>query len=113
MTGVLNHSLTSKLPAAGPTVHPLSGHTGAEIRGLDLARPLAPDDRRLVATTLERWKVVFFRRQRLGHAEQIAFARQFGDLTYAHPYDDNPPDGFPEIYTVSPERYAAQYGIEG
>ncbi len=56
---------------------------------------------------------MFFRGQSIGHAEQIAFARHFGELTYAHPYDDSPPDGHPEIYTVDPERFAAQYGYEG
>ncbi len=56
---------------------------------------------------------MFFRDQQLGHREQIAFARQFGDLTYAHPYDIDPPEGFPEIYTISPERFAEQYGFTG
>lgn len=95
------------------TVHPLSGHTGAEIRGVDIAAPLTVDERDSVTAALHRWKVLFFRDQHLGHREQIAFARQFGDLTYAHPYDDQPPAGFPEIYTVDPGRFAAQYGIEG
>ncbi len=95
------------------TVHPLSGHTGAEIRGIDIASPLAPEVRDLVSDALARWKVVFFRDQHLGHAEQITFARQFGELTAAHPYDDDPPAGFPEIYTVDPGRFAAEYGIEG
>jgi taurine dioxygenase len=94
-------------------VRPMSGHTGAEIEGVDLSVPLTEADRQAIADALDRWKVVFFRDQRLGHAEQIAFARQFGELTYAHPYDDDPPDGYPEIYTVSPERFAAQYGITG
>ncbi len=96
-----------------PTVHPLSGHTGAEIRGIDISRPLSAGALDVVSDALHRWKVVFFRDQSLDHAAQIAFARQFGDLTYAHPYDDDPPDGHPEIYTVDPERFAAQYGFEG
>ena len=105
--------LLSPRTAAGVTVRPLSGHTGAEIGGIDIAAPLSPTDRATIADGLARWKVVFFRDQAIGHREQIAFARQFGDLTYAHPYDDDPPDGFPEIYTVARERYAQQYGIEG
>ncbi len=94
-------------------VQPLSGHTGAEIRGIDISTPLSPDELATVSDALDRWKVVFFRDQHIGHREQIDFARKFGELTYAHPYDDDPPDGFPEIYTVSPERFAQQYGIEG
>jgi len=100
-------------PATDIEVRPLSGHTGAEIRGLDVARPLTEAEREALQHALHRWKVVFFHDQQIGHREQIDFARQFGELTYAHPYDDDPPAGFPEIYTVSPERFAAQYGIEG
>lgn len=94
-------------------VHPLSGHTGAEISGIDIARPLGDLERGVIEDALATWKVVVFRDQRIGHAEQIAFARQFGELTYAHPYDNDPPEGFPEIFTVSPERFAKQYGITG
>lgn len=94
-------------------VRPMSGHIGAEIDGIDMAAPLPEEHRRVITDALHQWKVVFFRDQHLDHESQIAFARQFGDLTYAHPYDDSPPDGYPEIYTVSPERFAAQYGMEG
>jgi taurine dioxygenase len=104
---------TTDSSTGGVRVHPLSGHIGAEIEGVDLARALTEAEREVITNALHRWKVVFFRDQHLGHAEQIAFARQFGELTYAHPYDDDPPEGFPEIYTVDPVRYAAQYGIEG
>ncbi|HEX2575962.1 MAG TPA: TauD/TfdA family dioxygenase [Aquihabitans sp.] len=101
--------------AAAPTisVRPMSGHTGAEISGVDLARPLDPVALSTISEALHTWKVVFFRDQDLDHAGQIAFARQFGELTYAHPYDDDPPEGHPEIYTVDPERFPAQYGFEG
>ena len=56
---------------------------------------------------------MFFRdRGELDHAAQIAFGRQFGELTYAHPHDDFPPDGYPEIYTVDPRRFEQRYGLE-
>ena len=57
--------------------------------------------------------MVVFRDQHLDHAAHMAFARQFGEPTYAHPYEDDPPDGFPEIYTISPERFASQYRMTG
>ncbi len=99
-------------PTSGSiSISPLSGHIGAEIGGLDLTRALDPEQLAIVQEALDRWKVVFFRDQRLGHAEQVAFTRQFGPLTYAHPHDDDPPEDFPEIYTVSPARFAAQYGF--
>ncbi len=93
-------------------VRPLSGHTGAEISGIDISTPLTEAEQAVVADALATWKVVFFRDQPIGHVEQIAFTRHFGELTYAHPYDDDPPEGFPEIYTVSPERFAKQYGFD-
>ena len=55
------------------TSGPMSGHTGAEILGVDLSRPL---DARLVAeirATLLRWKVVFFRDQDLTQDQHVAF----------------------------------------
>ena len=106
--------LESRAPSAegGLTVTPLSGHTGAEISGVDISRPLTPEAFSAIDQALLRWKVVFFRGQSLDHAAQIAFGRQFGELTYAHPHDDTPPDGYPEIYTVDPRRFNAQYGID-
>lgn len=92
------------------TVTPLSGHIGAEISGVNIIEPLEPDVVRAIDTALMRWKVIFFRGQKLDHATQIAFGRQFGDLTYAHPHDDSPPDGFPEIYAV--DRRREQFGIQ-
>jgi alpha-ketoglutarate-dependent taurine dioxygenase len=95
------------------TVSPLAANIGAEIGGVDLSRPLEPATVSAIEDALDRWRVVFFRGQSLDHAAQIAFGRHFGDLTYAHPHDDHPPDGHPEIYTVDPSRFAAQYGIDG
>jgi alpha-ketoglutarate-dependent taurine dioxygenase len=93
------------------TVTPLSGHIGAEIGGVDISQPLDPQALGVIKKALDDWKVVFFRDQDLDHAAQIAFGRQFGELTYAHPHDDAPPEGYPEIYTVDPKRFDQQYGI--
>lgn len=91
-------------------VHPIAGNAGAELTGLDLTKPLSAAEVADVKAALHRWKVVFFRDQFIDHAQQIAFGRAFGDLTYAHPHDDAPPDGFPEIYTVDDRRFAERYG---
>lgn len=104
---------TQQSDTAHIRVRPLSGLVGAQIDGLNLAEPLSSAEISAITAAQRQWKVVFFRGQELGHREQIAFARQFGDLTYAHPYDSDPPDGFPEIYTISPERFAQQYGFTG
>ena len=94
------------------TVRPASGYIGAEIGGVDLSRPLSDGEADAIRAALREWRVVFFRNQRLDHAGQIALGRQFGELTYAHPHDETPPDGYPEIFTVSEERNAKNYGID-
>jgi alpha-ketoglutarate-dependent sulfate ester dioxygenase len=66
-------------------VRPMSGYTGAEIHGVDLREPLDADVVAEIRQTLLRWKVVFFRDQDLTQEQHIAFGRQFGDVTPAHP----------------------------
>ncbi|WP_328395643.1 TauD/TfdA dioxygenase family protein [Nocardia sp. NBC_00416] len=92
------------------TVLPQTGYTGAEIAGVDLARDLSDEVIAEIRQALLKWKVVFFRDQSIGHAEQIAFARRFGKVTPAHPYEENPPAGFPEILPIDSRRYDVQYG---
>ncbi|MGF1424957.1 TauD/TfdA dioxygenase family protein [Kitasatospora sp. LaBMicrA B282] len=94
------------------TVRPVAGHIGADIDGVDLSRPLAAGTVQQIKDALHRHKVVFFRAQQLDHAAQIAFARQFGELTYAHPHDDAPPQDHPEIFTIDPRRFAERYGAD-
>ncbi|MEU8885733.1 MULTISPECIES: TauD/TfdA dioxygenase family protein [Streptomyces] len=94
------------------TVRPVAGHIGADIDGVDLAGPLAVETVDAIKQALHRHKVVFFRGQRLDHASQIAFARHFGELTYAHPHDDAPPEDHPEIFTIDPRRFEERYGKE-
>jgi alpha-ketoglutarate-dependent taurine dioxygenase len=97
---------------ANITVNPVAGRIGAEIEGVDISRPLDADAVGAIQQALDEWKVVFFRNQRLDHAAQIAFGRQFGELTYAHPHDDAPPEEAPEIYTVDPRRFEQRLGGE-
>jgi taurine dioxygenase len=92
------------------TVNPVAGRIGAEIGGVDIAQPLSSAETETITRALDEWKVVFFRDQHLDHAAQIAFGQQFGDLTYAHPHDDAPPEEAPEIYTVDPRRFEQRFG---
>jgi taurine dioxygenase len=96
--------------ATDVSVSPVAGHIGAEISGVDISRPLSPEQVTAIRGALERYKVIFFRGQNLDHASQIAFGRQFGELTYAHPHDDAPPESYPEIFTVHPDRFTQRYG---
>ncbi|RMI31331.1 TauD/TfdA dioxygenase family protein [Nocardia stercoris] len=111
MTAVVTaESVTENDLPQGITVRRVAGHIGAEIGGVDLAAEL--DDTVIAAVRREllRHKVIFFRDQNIGHAEQIAFARRFGELTHAHPHEDAPPAEFPEILTIDPVRYEQKYG---
>jgi taurine dioxygenase len=94
------------------TVTPVAGHIGAEIGGVDISRPLSAAEIETIQRALDEWRVVFFTGQSLDHASQISFGRQFGELTYAHPHDDAPPESYPEIYTVDPRRFNQRYGID-
>lgn len=94
------------------STRPVAGHIGADITGVDIARPLTAEQVDVIRDALYRYKVIFFRGQRLDHAAQIAFGRQFGELTYAHPHDEAPPESYPEIFTVDPRRYEQRYGAD-
>ena len=63
---------------AAPTVSPIAGALGAEIGGVDLARPLGGDTTTAIRRALLRHLVVFFRDQDLTPARLVAVARQFG-----------------------------------
>jgi taurine dioxygenase len=95
---------------AAVQVRPVAGHIGADISGVDISKPLTADQVAAIQHALYAHKVIFFRNQALDHASQIAFGRQFGELTYAHPHDEAPPQGYPEIFTVDPVLYEKRYG---
>ena len=52
-------------------VVPLTLHIGAEIRGVDLSKPLPPEQLKEVRDAFLKWKVVFFRGQHLDHARML------------------------------------------
>ena len=78
-------------------VRPVAGALGAEIRGVDLARPL---DREVAAEIRRAFLdhlVVFFRDQALTPQQQLAFARRFGE-PMAYPQLK----GLPECPLITP-----------
>jgi len=91
-------------------VRPLSGHTGAEVHGVDLRDPLAPEVLAQVRAALLEWKVVFFRDQDITPEQQIAFGRQFGEVTPAHPTLPAAIPEYPEILVLDNEAYARAEG---
>ena len=66
-------------------VRPIAGSIGAEIDGIDMAKPLGNQAFQEVHDALMAHQVIFFRDQDVTPAEHVAFARQFGTL-HVHPY---------------------------
>ncbi|MDB5896122.1 MAG: taurine dioxygenase [Rhodoferax sp.] len=89
-------------------VLPQSAHIGALITGVDLREPLAAEEIATIRAALLQWKVVFFRDQHLSHAQQIAFSRQFGELTVGHPVFGHV-EGYPELYSIAKHRKANRH----
>jgi taurine dioxygenase len=81
-------------------VRPSGAPIGAELLGLDLARPLDAATFAAVNAAFERHSVVVFRDQRLTPEQQIAFSRRFGPLQVNVRSEFNKP-GHPEIFIVS------------
>jgi alpha-ketoglutarate-dependent sulfate ester dioxygenase len=94
-------------------VRPQSGHTGAEIHGVDLRELLAPEVLAQVRATFVQWKVVFFRDQDLTPAQHIAFGRQFGEVTPAHPTLPAAIPEYPEILLLDNDAYASSERMAG
>ena len=74
-------------------VLPLTPAIGAEVRGVDLRRPLDPETVRAIERALLDHLVIFFRAQSITPEQQIAFARCFGEISippFAPRYGTNP-----------------------
>ena len=63
-------------------VHPCKAALGAEIRGVDLSKPLPPEDRDAIYAAWLEHLVLLFRGQTLSDAQLIAFSRNFGVLEF-------------------------------
>jgi taurine dioxygenase len=83
----------------------VAGHIGAEVSNLDLSRPVSDEGVRAIRQALLQNKVLFFRGQNIDHAAQVAFTARFGQVTYAHPLEDEPNSDHPEILAIDRRRY--------
>ncbi|MBL8771427.1 MAG: TauD/TfdA family dioxygenase [Phenylobacterium sp.] len=63
----------------------VAGALGAEIEGVDLARPQSDETIAAIRRALVEHQVIFFRDQDLTPEQQVAFGRRFGPLNI-HPY---------------------------
>lgn len=90
-------------------IRPMAMTIGAEIVGADLTKPLPDKQFKEVHAALLKWKVLFFREQHMNHAQHVAFSRQFGDCTTAHPVYGGQNDEFPEVYSIDRDRRNKRY----
>ncbi|HEX7970051.1 MAG TPA: TauD/TfdA family dioxygenase, partial [Stellaceae bacterium] len=68
------------------SVTPLHPHLGAEIRGVDLTRPVPPDLFAEIEAAFNRHAVLVFPGQALDDEQQMAFSRLFGPLETSPEY---------------------------
>ncbi|WP_323614163.1 TauD/TfdA family dioxygenase [Pseudomonas putida] len=81
-------------------IRPFSGAVGAEIIGLDLAKPVNAEDFSLIHHAHLEHHVLVLRDQRISPEQQIAFSRRFGQLQI-HVLKQFLLKGHPEILIVS------------
>lgn len=94
-------------------VKPAAGHIGAEITGVDLAEELPDEVVAAIRAAVLRWKVVFFRGQRLDHTTQVAFARRFGEPVRLRSRGSASPKDFPEVETTADRlELGGRYGMD-
>ncbi|WP_053148013.1 taurine dioxygenase [Pseudomonas sp. Pf153] len=80
------------------TITPLSSALGAQISGVDISKPLSPQDRDTIEQALLEHQVLFFRDQPIDPRQQARFAAYFGDL-HIHPIYPNVPEQ-PEVLVL-------------
>jgi taurine dioxygenase len=96
------NQLVRTLELEGLSLAPLTPTIGAEVSGIDLARPLAPASKATLRQALLDWKVLFFRDQDITTDQHLAFARNFGGLE-THPFAPSK-DGYPEVLAITHDR---------
>ncbi len=65
-------------------LNPLQPKIGAELLGIDLAKPLSDGARDAIKAAILKYRVVFFRDQNLNAEQHELVARRFGPLSYRH-----------------------------
>lgn len=81
-------------------VLPLTGSIGAEVKGIDLNKPVDEATFEVLHRAFLDHCVLIFRGQRLQPAAQVAFARRWGEPVQQNPLL-KPIDGFPELIQVT------------
>ena len=82
------------------SIKELHSSLGAEIGGVDLSIPLAPDVKQEIDTAWQRYGVLVFRNQEVTDAEHVKFSRCFGELEVL-PETERTDSSLPEIFILS------------
>jgi taurine dioxygenase len=85
------------------TITPLTPHTGAEVRGIDLTKDLDGDTRAALNRVFSEHHVLVVRDQHFTAPQFIAAAQIFGEL-FQHDKREMHVPGFPQLYYVSNEQ---------
>ena len=93
------------------TIDKLTPVIGAEIGGIDLSRPLAPQQAAETRRALVEHLVIFFREQSLSPSQHLAFGRLFGEL-HVHPAAPHEA-GIPELMIIHNDRNSPRANGEG
>src|SRR5579875_4052244 len=104
------HHADEPAPYETIRVHKLTPIIGAEVAGVDLARPTnrqMEEIHRALAENL----VIFFRDQFLTEEQHLAFGRQFGPL-HVHPAAPHAP-GHPELMIIHADKDSPRANGEG
>jgi taurine dioxygenase len=84
-------------------VTPLTGHTGAEIRGLDLTQEIDPETRSVLNHAFMQFHVLVVRGQKYGPEDFLRAVQVWGELQ-PHDKKEMHVPGFPQMYYVSNEQ---------
>lgn len=85
------------------TITSLTAHTGAEVRGVDLTKPIDDETRRALNRAFAEHHVLVLRDQQFTPPQFIAAAEVFGELQ-PHDKKELHVPGYPQIYYVSNEQ---------
>ncbi|HLY46245.1 MAG TPA: TauD/TfdA family dioxygenase [Stellaceae bacterium] len=85
------------------TIAPMTAHTGAEIRGLDLTQPIDPDTREALNRAFAQFHVLVVRDQKYGPDDFLKAVQLWGELQ-PHDKKELHVPGYPQMYFVSNEQ---------
>ena len=62
------------------SIQPITDQFGGVVSGVDLEKPLTPDDVAAIEAGMTKYAVLAFNGQDLSDEQQIAFSKNFGDI---------------------------------